>query len=120
MGSIREKMAIIKVFFMTIGSEWIVILIVVLVGLGGFALGRISAIQSDIEPIVVSQTALASGVNFEASEGSLVASRNGSKYHFPWCSGAGQIAERNKIWFENEEEARASGYNPASNCKGLK
>jgi hypothetical protein len=120
MGSIREKTSIIKGFFITIGSEWIVILIVILVGFGGFALGRLSAIQSDIEPVVVSQTAVASGGNFEASERSLVGSRNGSKYHFPWCSGAQQIADRNKIWFDNEEEARRSGYTPAGNCKGLK
>jgi hypothetical protein len=118
--SIREKVAIIKGLLVTIGSEWIVILIVILVGFGGFALGRISALQSDVTPIQVSQAASASEANFEASEGLLVASRNGSKYHFPWCSGAQQIAERNKIWFDNEEEARRSGYTPAGNCRGLK
>jgi hypothetical protein len=118
--SIREHAAQIKGFFITIGSEWIVILIVILVGFGGFALGRLSTLERSVEPIQVSQPAAASEANFEASGGSLVASRNGSKYHFPWCSGAQQIAERNKIWFENEEEARRSGYTPAGNCKGLK
>lgn len=51
---------------------------------------------------------------------SVVASKNGSKYHYPWCAGAKQIAEKNKITFSSTEEARANGYTPAANCKGLK
>ena len=54
------------------------------------------------------------------SVGMYVASKNGTKYHFPWCSGAKSISEVNKIWFNSVEEARASGYAPAANCKGLK
>ncbi|MDO8620117.1 MAG: hypothetical protein Q7R64_02095 [bacterium] len=52
--------------------------------------------------------------------GQLVASKGGTKYHFPWCSGAQRISEANKIWFSSAEEARKAGYTPASNCKGLK
>ncbi len=51
--------------------------------------------------------------------GLLVASRSGKKYHFPWCPGADTIAEKNKIWFKDEQEARRRGYTPAGNCKGL-
>lgn len=51
--------------------------------------------------------------------GTYVASKNGSAYHFPWCSGAQRIREENKIWFATKEEAEAAGYRPASNCKGL-
>ena len=50
----------------------------------------------------------------------VVASKNGTKYHYPWCAGAKQIAEKNKITFASTEEARAKGYTPAANCKGLK
>lgn len=50
----------------------------------------------------------------------VVASKNGTKYHYPWCAGAKQIADKNKITFNSFAEARASGYTPASNCKGLK
>jgi len=113
---------IIKGFLITIGSEWIVILIVILVGFGGFALGRLSGLQNAQNTV---QTASASGslesseVSEKAPGGQFVASRNGTKYHFPWCGGAGQIAERNKIWFDSVEEARRAGYTPASNCKGL-
>jgi len=51
--------------------------------------------------------------------GQYVASRNGSKYHLPWCAGAKAMNEANKIWFATKEAAEAAGYTPASNCKGL-
>lgn len=50
----------------------------------------------------------------------VVASKNGTKYHYPWCAGAKQISDKNKITFNSIAEARASGYTPASNCKGLR
>jgi hypothetical protein len=52
--------------------------------------------------------------------GQVVASKNGTKYHLPTCPGAKQISDKNKITFNSAEEARAAGYSPASNCKGLK
>lgn len=55
-----------------------------------------------------------------ATAGTVVASKNGTKYHYPWCAGAKQISDKNKITFESIEAARAAGYSPASNCKGLK
>jgi len=57
--------------------------------------------------------------NTPTGEGTVVASKNGSKYHLPSCSGAKQINEVNKIVFASAEEARAAGYTPAANCKGL-
>lgn len=48
-----------------------------------------------------------------------VASKNGTKYHLPWCSGAQRIKEENKVWFKSKAEAEAAGYTPAANCKGL-
>ena len=52
--------------------------------------------------------------------GEVVASKSGTKYHFPWCAGAKQISEKNLITFTSTEEARKAGYTPAANCKGLK
>jgi hypothetical protein len=51
--------------------------------------------------------------------GQYVASKKGSKYHLPWCSGAKSMSEENKIWFSTKAEAEAAGYEPASNCKGI-
>jgi len=52
--------------------------------------------------------------------GFYVGSKNGSKYHFPWCPGAKRIKEENKVMFETKEEAEKTGYTPAENCKGLR
>jgi hypothetical protein len=54
-----------------------------------------------------------------AGKGTYVASKNGTAYHFPWCSGAQRIKEENKIWFATKEEAKQAGYRPAGNCEGL-
>jgi len=51
--------------------------------------------------------------------GLLVASKRGTKYHFPWCSGALSMKEVNKVWFSSKEEAERAGYSPATNCTGL-
>jgi hypothetical protein len=54
-----------------------------------------------------------------SAAGRYVGSRNGTKYHLPWCSGAARIKEENKVWFSSKEEAEAAGYTPAANCKGI-
>lgn len=49
----------------------------------------------------------------------VVASKNGTKYYLPDCSGADRITEANKVWFTSPAAASAAGYAPAANCKGL-
>jgi len=56
----------------------------------------------------------------ENAKGLLVASKTGKKYHFPWCAGAAQIAEKNKIWFDSYAAAQSAGYTAAANCPNLK
>lgn len=51
--------------------------------------------------------------------GQYVASKSGRSYHLPWCAGAKQIKEDNKVYFESKAEAEAAGYAPAKNCKGI-
>lgn len=120
------------------------VILIVLVGFASFGLGRLSRLEQGRGPILItvppaSQTASAlspvksqtpkvsssSTVDTVVSPilpagGQVVASKNGGKYHFPWCSGAQRISEANKVWFDSVEEARKAGYAPASNCKGLK
>ncbi|PIQ68213.1 MAG: hypothetical protein COV91_05300 [Candidatus Taylorbacteria bacterium CG11_big_fil_rev_8_21_14_0_20_46_11] len=118
------------------GRELYTALLIVLVGFASFGLGRLSKAEEmrvpiRIENVSVSQSAsvvsavsgaevVESGAVPDMGEGSLVASKGGTKYHFPWCSGAQRISEANKIWFSSVEEARKAGYTPAANCKGLK
>ena len=51
--------------------------------------------------------------------GEVVASKTGTKYFLPWCSGAKNISAENLVTFPSAEEAKAGGYTPAANCKGL-
>ncbi len=112
-------------------SELYTIAIIILVGFAGFGLGRLSLIEDSGEavrieyPEYLSASALNAGKAVSGTDipttaqGLLVASKNGSKYHFPWCSGGKRISEKNKVWFDSTDEARKAGYTPAANCKGL-
>lgn len=111
--------------------------IIVLVALGSFGLGYLSNITSTHEPLRIESVALvlpalqqntqqptSSNIstntpNTQQLGGTLVASKNSDKYHYPWCSGAKRIKKENKISFANAQEARDAGYMPAGNCKGL-
>ncbi len=50
--------------------------------------------------------------------GAYVASKNGTKYYVPSCSGANRILDANKIWFNSKEEAESAGYSQSTTCKG--
>lgn len=114
---LREKINSRDVFFSAV---------IVLVGFASFGLGRLSLLESKREPVRIENALVASigGVKEKEEKitlgGQIVASKSGSKYHYPWCAGASQISEKNKLWFASSEEARKAGYAPASNCKGLK
>ena len=124
-------------------SRYFVAVCLVLVAVISFALGRVSKIQENRQPVRVvsggvgevkgvntsprsdrnqSRPSHIAGEEKTASPESIqvVGSKNGTKYHLPTCPGAKQISEKNKITFNSIEEARAKGYTPASNCKGLK
>jgi len=118
-------------------EDLFVIALILLVGFGGFGLGRLSTLEEGRHPIIIddrvsqfpisnfqnnrkdgiSDSQTATVISF--SEKQYVASVKGKKYHFPWCSGAQRIKEGNKIWFGSKEEAERAGYEPAKNCKGL-
>jgi hypothetical protein len=122
-----------------LNSGYFIAVIIVLMTVIAFSLGRISGLQekrpavkvinnSPLNPISstntlqnTAATSAASNIGTSASQSEqVVASKNGTKYHYPWCAGAKQISPQNLITFNSIEEARAKGYTPASNCKGLK
>jgi methylphosphotriester-DNA--protein-cysteine methyltransferase len=55
----------------------------------------------------------------ESEAVSVIASKNGSKYHLPSCPGGSQIKAENRITFASPDLAEAAGYQPAANCPGL-
>jgi hypothetical protein len=130
------------------GKEWLkyaltgdlfLAMVIVLVGIGAFGLGRLSVKAEKVPVSVYKTTAEASAAGFEtgktdsqkskpvavksetvsAGEGKYVASKNGSAYYLPGCSGASRIKDENKIWFDSTGAAEEAGYHKAANCKGL-
>ena len=105
-------------------------LVIILVALLSFGIGRLSTtgerepVRIEYNPEISNQASVIkastiienSKLKIENSA-SVVASKNGSKYHYLHCSGAKQIKEENKITFDSPEAAEASGYTLASNCK---
>ena len=51
--------------------------------------------------------------------GLVAASRNGTRYYYPWCGGLSRIKEANKVWFKTVEAAEQAGYTIASGCERL-
>jgi len=49
-------------------------------------------------------------------QASVVASVNSDKYHYMECAGAKRIKEKNKIYFQNAQEAQGAGFTLANNC----
>src|SRR3989344_9050145 len=99
--------------------EWGLVLIVFLVAMASFGLGRLSALEDARPPISVTQAPMAANQQAMAPGGLLVAARSGSVYYYPWCAGASRILPQNQRWIQSEEAARKAGYAPAKNCKGL-
>lgn len=115
----------------TLSRFWPIIIILA-ASAASFGLGRLSAIDdADSEVLYVPAATLQAEVlkntlsndlkeaGVISQNGSFVASKNGTRYYFPWCSGVKQIKEENKVWFQTKEEAEKAGYTPAQNCKGL-
>lgn len=118
-----------------IAFDLFLVLLIVLVGTGGFGLGRLSMVKENKKSIEIvypetksnlagiaeaaDKIKVVEGSTLPSGEGRVVASKNGTKYHLPWCPGAERILESNKIWFDSIEEAEKAGYSPAANCKGI-
>ena len=109
-------------------------LVIILVASLSFGIGRLSVsnrrepIKIEYDESISNQASISNAINIienslqtENSKiensTSVVVSKNGSKYHYPHCSGAKQIKEENKITFDSPSAAEAAGYTLAANCK---
>ncbi|MDB5224793.1 MAG: protein of unknown function with transrane region [Candidatus Adlerbacteria bacterium] len=111
-------------------DPYIIPAIVVLVGVGAFGLGRLQNLES-AKGAVVLHGAQVAGVEQAVHPAPAptqtpmtgpkvyVASKNGTKYYLPACSGAKRIAAVNQVWFSTAQDAKNAGYGPAANCPGL-
>lgn len=123
------------------GKDFLIVMIVILVGLGSFELGRLSK-ENDLSGIKIDyidqneqgidQTASAIGSTPEnttqnttivpsksqndSTGKNYFASNRGSKYYSVGCAAGKTIKEENKIWFRTGEEAKQAGYTLSSGC----
>lgn len=94
---------------------------VTLVTFLSFGLGRLALPQEKPLPIQIESlpAAVTGSTPENAVNKNYVASKNGTKYYLPTCSGASRIKEENRVWFVSQDEAEEAGYEPAANCPGL-
>ena len=124
-------------------------IILVLVGVSAFGLGRLTAMGEKTKRVVIHSPMLMASVaeaipsdselppsypvasetkdfNSAAATSSLsvehnfVASKNGTKYYLPTCSGAARIKPMNQIWFATVADAKLADYTPSATCPQLK
>ena len=115
------------------GKDILVIIIVILVGLGAFELGRLSkendtkglkieypSQNNDIEANVVKaqkNTEISQNEPSSNIDKYFFASSRGSKYYSLNCSAGKTIKQENRIYFKTNEEAERAGYTLASACR---
>ena len=118
------------------GKDILIVIIVILVGLGSFELGRLSKTNNSagikIEyPDQAAQNSPGLVLGVEASKTSVsqnsstginslgkkfFASSRGKKYYPVDCSAGQSIKESNRLWFSTREEAESAGFELSSSC----
>lgn len=122
---IQDIRAKIKEFLRLLRADLFIIVVIALVSLASFGLGRLSVLYGDegrdrleiVYPDGQEATVFEAAALKSPETGAYVASISGSKYHRPDCPGAQTIKEENKLYFATKAEAEAAGYTPAANCK---
>jgi hypothetical protein len=119
-------------------EPYLALAIVILVGIGAFGLGRLSAAPDQpalrvlypdakaAEPLAntaavanAAKAGPAAPVAPPAGQGAYVASKSGTKYYLAACPAASRIKPENRVYFVSKDDAVAAGYGPAANCPGL-
>ncbi len=118
--SIKEIVKKIKHFYTNLPDKLFMIIVLILVGFSSFGLGRLSLLDQNKQHVSLTYNTDIGMMPNQDIEGAVVVSKRGTKYHYPWCSGARRISASNKRWFSSIESAKRAGYTPANNCKGLK
>ena len=113
------------------GKDILIVIIVILVGLGSFELGRLSKESSSglkidyTNPntmptdVGLPQSGIPTSVgeNPTSSGKTFFASSKGSKYYTTSCSAGKTIKQENRVYFATGEEAEAAGYTLSGACQ---
>jgi hypothetical protein len=113
------------------GKDILVVIIVILVGLGSFELGRLSkassssglkieytnqganVVTAEPTPNILQNDKIA---NSSSAGKNYFASSRGSKYYSLGCSAGKTIKQENRVYFTTGEEAERAGYTLSSSC----
>jgi hypothetical protein len=117
------------------GKDIMIIIIVILVGLGSFELGRLSKNSSQAGLKIEYRDQGAAVVNSidlndteadlnqieqvgskDTSGKSFFASKKGKKYYPLGCSAGKSIKIENRVYFQTAQEAESAGYSLSSSC----
>lgn len=97
------------------------LIVLVLVAIGSFVLGRLSSLpeikEGSEEITILNQEGVPPIALIDKSEIRYIASKNGKMYYNIDCAGAKRIKPENQIWFKTEEDALKSGFNYSKSCK---
>ena len=118
------------------GKDILVVIIVILVGLISFELGRLSINQSsgvkieyqdqeanfvsaaEFDSSVLQKTTATISIASKSTLGkAFFASSRGHKYYSIGCSAGKTIVQENRIYFNTESEAQKAGYEKSASCK---
>ena len=113
----REKC---KSLIASVPRDLLSIAVLVLASSLSFGLGYLTGSDSaQTSRILLEDAPLSSPPATTTAAGQVVASKNGTKYYLPNCTGADRISDANKVWFVSASAAQKAGYAPAANCMGL-
>lgn len=98
-------------------KEYYLIIILILVSLASFGMGRMSVLdkinrEEEVEFIIPELSSIID----DFSGFSYLASVNGTKYYKRGCRSANRIKEENRIYFKTSTDAIKSGYGASSTC----
>lgn len=121
------------------GKDILIVVIVILVGLGSFELGRLSKetnssglkieypgqgsnqssnVISALEySNILQNDKISTTRNSNPAGKTFFASNRGSKYYSISCSAGKTIKQENRVWFTTGEEAERAGYTLSSSCQ---
>ncbi|MDB5188312.1 MAG: protein of unknown function with transrane region [Candidatus Kaiserbacteria bacterium] len=99
--------------------DWGMPLVILLVSLSSFGLGRLSALDDMSPNIQIMQANKAIKAQAMYPGGLIIGSVATLVYYAPWCKGIERIGNTDIRWFSDEPEALKAGYSPAKGCIGL-
>lgn len=100
-----------------IKREYLIVVIILLVGLASFGLGRISVLEKNQEndevEFIIPEL---SKIDTSFKGFGYLASINGTKYYPRGCGSANRISVKNRIYFKSGIDAEKSGFERTKTC----